>query len=149
MTYSDSLIEAMLRDFGANKGYRYRAINIYNLPFGFAYMTEANDLYGLKVDAAIAKSIEEQSIGFKVGYNRLVIRKKDVKGTRVRFYFNNHRIGGSNFAGDSIDLVIAEINNSSRDSNVLYTKRLEFDSAFFFNTYKRRERLKEFAIKYL
>lgn len=61
ITLIDSIIESMLEDFGGNQGYQYKAITLYNLPFGFAYMTEAQDMYGCKVDSTLrSTSIRSQ-----------------------------------------------------------------------------------------
>ncbi|MFV0927228.1 hypothetical protein [Pseudomonas palmensis] len=38
--YTNEVIESMLMHFTANRGYEYKAISVYNLPLGFAYMTE-------------------------------------------------------------------------------------------------------------
>ncbi|MFF3702010.1 MULTISPECIES: hypothetical protein [Pseudomonas] len=149
IAYSDGLVEAMLKDFGANQGHQYKAINLYNLPFGFAYMTEAQDMYGLKVDNYLAEQITENSVGFEVGQYRKVVRKKDTKGTSLRFYFNNHRLGESSVGDDSIDLVVAEIHNPTRTSTIVCSKAIEFNSEYFFNTYMRRERLRLLALQYL
>lgn len=149
ISYSDSLVESMLKDFGANQGHQYKAISLYNLPFGFAYMTEAQDMYGLRVDSNLAEQITNNSAGFVVGPYRKVVRRKETKGTSLRFYFNNHRLGESSAGADSVDLVVAEINNTSRASTILCSKAIEFNSEYFFNTYMRRERLRLLALKYL
>lgn len=149
ITLTDDLIAEMLKDFKASEGHKYRCINLYNLPFGFAYMTEARDLWSIKVDDFIAKEIKEHSTGFGVNKYGNVERKPNVKGTSLRFYFNNHHLGKEDFGSDSIDFVVAEIENSTKKSKVIYTKSLEFDSAYFFNTYGRRERLRLLALKHL
>ncbi|MEF9672022.1 hypothetical protein QNM99_04725 [Pseudomonas sp. PCH446] len=149
ITLTDDLIAEMLKDFKASEGHKYRCINLYNLPFGFAYMTEARDLWSVKVDDFIAKDIKEHSAGFGINKYGNVERKPNVKGTSLRFYFNNHRLGKEDFGSDSIDFVVAEIENATKKSKVIYTKALEFDSAYFFNTYMRRERLRLLAIKHL
>jgi hypothetical protein len=149
ISYSDNLVESMLKDFGGNRGHEYKAISLYNLPFGFAYMTEAQDLYGCRVDDFVAKHIADRSVGFEVGNYSTVRRKKGKSGSDLRFYFNNHRIGDSFQGRDSMDMVVVEIQRSTSESQILCTKKLEFNSEFFFNTYKRRERLRLLAIQYL
>lgn len=147
--YNDKVIESMLRDFGGNKGYEYKAISIYNLPFGFAYMTEAQDLWGLKVESAIEREIAEKSIGFETDKFGNVWRKEGSKGTKLIFYFNRHRIGEGSTGSDVVDLMIEEVNHETQKSIEVYKKTIEFDSAYFFNVYMRRERLRLLALKYL
>lgn len=149
ITLTDDLIAEMLKDFKASEGHKYRCINLYNLPFGFAYMTEARDLWGIKVDSIIAAQIKNNSTGFTVGKYGSVERKPNIKGTNLQFYFNNHRLGKEDSGSDCIDFVVAEIEKFATKSKVIYTKSLEFDSAFFFNTYMRRERLHSLAVSYL
>lgn len=149
ITYTDNLIESMLIDFGGNRGHEYKAISLYNLPFGFAYMTEAKDLFGCKVNGFLAKNIGEKSFGFEVNDYNTVRRKPGKSGTSLSFYFNNHRVGESSMGRDSIDLVVVEIQDFNQTPEILYTKKLEFNSELFFNTYRRRERLRLLALKYL
>jgi hypothetical protein len=146
---SDAVVESMLKDFGGNRGYEYKAINLYNLPFGFAYMTEAQDLFGCTVDVEIAAVISTHSIGFTTSQYHTVRRRAGVKGTKLRFYFNNHRFDESSVGKDSIDLVVVEIDSSTDVTKTLFTKTVFFDSEYFFNTYMRRERIRLLAFKYL
>ncbi|MEE4148901.1 hypothetical protein [Pseudomonas viridiflava] len=147
--FSDNVVENMLRDFGASRGFEYKAITLYNLPFGFAYMTEGRDLFGCNVDQEIASAISQKSSGFYTERFGKVCRKKDARGTAIKFYFNNHRLGESSVGNDSIDLVIVEIDSSSSRSDVLITRTLEYNSEFFFSTYMRQERLRLLALQYL
>ncbi|WP_240997942.1 hypothetical protein [Pseudomonas viridiflava] len=149
ITLSDSVVESMLKHFGGNQGHQYKAITLYNLPFGFAYMTEAQDLYGCRVENTIAQQINEQSTGFEVRGFQTVYRKKGSSGSELSFYFNNHRLGEGISGKDSIDLVIVEIERASNTTTTIFQKTLEFDSAYFFNTYMRRERLRLLALKHL
>lgn len=149
ISLTDALVAQMLNDFKVSEGHKYRSINIYNLPFGFAYMTEARDLWNVNVDKFIAKEINEHSTGFRIGKYGKVERKPNVKGTNLRFYFNNHCLGNEDYGSDSIDFVVAEIENNTKKSTIIYTKPLKFDSAYFFNTCMRRERLYSLAKKHL
>nr|WP_298165742.1 hypothetical protein [uncultured Pseudomonas sp.] len=146
--FSDAVVESMVQDFSGNRGYEYKAVNLYNLPFGFAYMTEAQDLYGCTVGLQIAKAINTYSAGFETSRYSAVFRKAGVKGSKLRFYFNNHRLDESSAGKDSIDLVVVEIDVASDESTVLFTKRVNFDCERFFNTYMRRERIRLLAQQY-
>lgn len=149
ITYSDKLVESMLIDFGGNRGWEYKAISLYNLPFGFAYMTEAQDLFGIKVGSLIAESINEKSTCFGASRYGYVYRKKGEMGSDIRFFFNNHRIAESALGKDSVDLMVVEIEKKTHQSKTLYKKKMEFDSVIFFSTYMRRERLRLLAQEHL
>lgn len=88
-------------------------------------------------------------MGLRLRVIKRCIAKKGVSGSDLRFYFNNHRLGEGVSGKDSIDLVIVEIDRASSGSKVIIQKRMEFDSAYFFNTYMRRERLRLLALKHL
>lgn len=148
--YSDKVVESMLRHFGKNRGHEYRAITLYNLPFGFAYMTEAQDFWGCQMsNAEGVKAINENTDGFKTTPYGTVVRKAGVKDTNLLAYFNNHRFGNTSIGEDSIDFVVVETQKSSPVTQLIFKKTITFDSENFFNTYMRRERLRLLALKYL
>lgn len=147
---TDKIISEMLSDFKSSQGHRYRSITLYNLPFGFAYMTEGRDLWNIKIaNSDLKKAINQKSKGFKLNEQSKVTRKPDVNGTQLCFYFNNHRLGDEYYISDRVDFVVAEISSSSDASKILYTKTVSYDSALFVNTYFRRERLRLLALKHL
>lgn len=83
ISFTDPVIQSMADDFANNRGYEYKAITLFNLPFGFAYMTESKDLYGCKVSKAqIAQAISEKSESFTVEryYTKHVIKRKKTNG---------------------------------------------------------------------
>jgi hypothetical protein len=149
ITFTDDVVESMLRHFGANRGYEYKAISLYNLPFGFAYMTESQDLWGCTVDEQIADDIAKKSTNFETSRYRTVKRKKDVKGNSIRFYFNNHRIGLAELGKDSMDLVIAEYQGGKSEPVIVSTRTMTFNSSYYFNIFMRRERLRLLALESL
>ncbi|MHC8313663.1 hypothetical protein ACYZUC_29250 [Pseudomonas sp. GT1P32] len=145
--FTDDVINAMVSDFAGNRGYEYQAITLFNLPFGFAYMTEAKDLYGCKVKDEIAKSIDEKSQGFsfkKYFENYTVTRIPNRTGTNLRLYFNQHKTG--ELPGkDSIQMVVIEKGPAVDQAKELYKATVEFDGAKFYNFYRRKERLRRIA----
>lgn len=149
MKFTDELIAGLLDDFKSNQGHIYRSVTLYNLPFGFAYMTEGRDIWGCEVDGVTADAINRNSVGFEVDGFMKVRRRKDIKARKIHLYFNNHRVGNEDCGSDVVDFVIADIDTAANTSKVLYKKSLGFDSSFFFNTYKRRERLRVLAYEHL
>lgn len=123
ITYCDSVIESMISHFGGNKGHEYKAINMYNLPFGFGYMTESQDLFGCKVNDAIAQQINTQSKQFKVNNYAYVGRINGTKGNEIRFYFNNHKISSTPDGGDTVELFIEEVDTAAKTANRLFSKK--------------------------
>ncbi|AZE54535.1 hypothetical protein C4K03_2380 [Pseudomonas synxantha] len=146
--FTDNVIEAMVRDFAGNRGYEYQAITLFNLPFGFAYMTEAKDLYGCKVSGEVAKGIEAGSQGFTVKkyFDTFTVERKkpSPSGTGLRLYFNRHGVGEVS-GKDSIQMVVVETNSVVDQSTELYKTTIEFDGAKFYNFYRRKERLRQIA----
>ena len=149
MKFTDALVAGLLEDFKSNSGHKYRAVTLYNLPFGFAYMTEGRDAWGCRVSEDIAAGINANSTGFEVDKYMFVKRKEGVKLRRINLYFDNHRVGNEDCGSDLVDLVVVEIDTATDVSTVLHEKTLSFDSGLFFNTYHRSERLRLLAQKHL
>jgi hypothetical protein len=150
MKFTDTLVAGLLEDFKSNNGHMYRAVTLYNLPFGFAYMTEGRDAWGCKViRKEIADDINRNSTGFEVDKFMFVKRKEGVKLRRINLYFDNHRVGNEDCGSDLVDLVLVEMDLATDISTVLHQHTLSFDSGLFFNTYHRSERLRVLAHKHL
>lgn len=149
MKFTDALVAGLLKDFKSNDGHKYRAITLYNLPFGFAYMTEGRDAFGCKVSEEVSSDINRNSIGFEVDRFMFVRRKEGVKRRRINLYFDNHRVGNEDCGSDLVDLVLVEIDLATDTSTVLHQHTLSFDSGLFFNTYHRSERLRVLAHEHL
>lgn len=147
--FSDDLVAGFLQDFKSNEGHRYRSITLYNLPFGFAYMTEGRSILGCKVGKLIAASIDKESTAFETNGCGYVKRKFGSKPSRIEIYFNNHRLGNEERGSDLVDLLVVEIGKGADASKVLYKKTLDFNSGLFFNTYQRSERLRLLAVEHL
>lgn len=147
--FTDDLVAGLLDDFKGNQGHKYRAITLYNLPFGFAYMTEGRDIWGCRVGDELAEDIGKKSSGFEIDRYGFVKRKEGVKARKIHLYFNEHHVGNEEFGSDRIQLVVAEINTATGVATVLHEKTLSFDSGLFFNTYHRSERLRLLAHKHL
>ncbi|GKQ32348.1 MULTISPECIES: hypothetical protein [Pseudomonas syringae group] len=155
ITFTDDCIKKAITDFALDKGYEYKAINPYNLPYGFIYRTEALDLYGCTVkNKEIAKHINEKSEVFSVnsyGYVRRKAGSHSRKGplNQIRLFFSEHTphddaVGEKK---ESIKMNIVEIDKSS---GVNASKELHFDTIFldkvrFLNDIRKRERLRKFV----
>lgn len=138
---TDGVLEEMLSDFSRNKGYEYSAINLYNLPYAFAYMTESKDLYGCEVSDLIAKAIVDKSEAFETksfGKCHYIRRKSGARGS-LRLFFYGHSMSEQ----ESIMMRVVEIppGASADTANVITQKKIILDGAKFFNFYKKRQRL--------
>ncbi|MDE4539323.1 hypothetical protein GIB19_19130 [Pseudomonas sp. ITEM 17296] len=147
---TDQVVDAMVLDFSGNRGYEYKAISLYNLPIGFAYMTEAKDLYGCKiVDGNVAAKINAKSTGFETNDWGVVRRKSGAKGTKLRLYFNNHRMGDTYPTKETVDLEVVELKDATTAPQKICSKTISFSGTLFFNTLMRWERLRQIAVKHL
>ena len=149
MKFTDNFVAGLLDDFKGNQGHKYRAITLYNLPFGFAYMTEGRDIWSCRVSEELAEDIGKISSGLEVDKYGYVKRKEGVKARKIHLYFDQHQVGNEEFGSDRIQLVVVEINTATGVDTVLHKKTLSFDSGLFFNTYHRSERLRLLAQKHL
>ncbi|WP_178125792.1 hypothetical protein [Pseudomonas sp. EMN2] len=138
---TDGVLEEMLDDFSKNNGHEYSAVNLYNLPYAFAYMTESKDLYGCEVNDVIAAAMAEKSDSFTVksfGRRHYVRRKPGARGS-IRMLFYGHSMSG----GESIMMRIVEIppGADADTATVITQKKIDIDGAKFFNFYRKRQRL--------
>lgn len=156
---SSDTVEKMIIDFGLDKGYEYKSINLFNLPYGFAYRTEGQDLIGCRItNEKIVKEVNSLSVGFKtVSYN-YIRRKKDTpyphNKNKLCLFFANHRIHDESHDTsdkESIVMNIVEIDASSGTnvSTTLFRKTIFLNKSKFMNGVLKRERLKKLAIKAL
>ncbi|WP_019471942.1 MULTISPECIES: hypothetical protein [Pseudomonas] len=147
---TDQAVESMLLDFIKRAGWEYKAISLYNLHLGFAYMTEAKDLFGCRVtDTNMALQIKSKSEGFETTSNGLIFRRRDVKGTKLRLYFNNHQIDNGHPAKESVNVEIVELKGATLKPKTIFTKTISFSGTLFFNMLMRWERLRVIASDHL
>ncbi|HBC3519746.1 TPA: hypothetical protein ACVU5C_004781 [Vibrio parahaemolyticus] len=145
---SDNTIKSMIADFIKNKGYEYRAVNVYNMPLAFAYLTEAQDLYGCFIkNPTMAAGIKMHSQAFETSitkYKNFVI-KRVKPAFKLRFFFSNHQIPTNNntVSEEQITLNIIEYDESIDNSRTLYTQNISIDKTMFFNTLQKRYRLQQ------
>lgn len=142
---TDSVLEEMLDDFAKNRGHEYSAVNLYNLPYAFAYMTESKDLYGCEVSAALAEAIEEKSNSFtvKTFSGRHYVRRKSGARGSIRLVFYGHIMGTE----ESIRMRVVEIppGADADTANIIKEAKIKLDGAKFYNFYKKRQRLVSMA----
>lgn len=147
--FQDSIIEDMLNDFAKNRGYEYAAITLYNLPYAFAYMTEAKDIFGCSVDTAISDAIKNSSKGFfikQLGHSNYI---KRIEGGRskIRLLFYGHAESVKDGGSEAIVMRIVEIppGADADTAELIYEKKIVLDGAKFFNFYMKRKRRVELA----
>lgn len=146
--FSDNILNTLLDEFSDNKGYEYRAINLYNLPYAFVYMTSAKDLYGCSVNDDIAYAINKRSAAFETRgkYKNFVSRKLESPNNRIMFYFSDHKNSSINgFESLNVNVIEVECNKSIESASTLYSKKIEFSGDMFFNTMMKRKKLIEKA----
>ncbi|WP_171435095.1 hypothetical protein [Pseudomonas aeruginosa] len=147
--FVDRVLEEMLEDFGKNKGYEYSAINLYNLPYAFAYMTESKDIYGCSVSNEVAEEINKLSEGFwaRSYFGLHYINRKEGSRSKIRLLFFGHTESMKNGGRESIVMRVVEIPPGAEvdTTRVLYEKSIILDSARFYNYYMKRKRRVEMA----
>lgn len=153
INFTEPTLIKMLEDFKSCDGHQYRAINLYNLPISFIYVTNAQDLFGCRVNKNIKDSIDIRSESFFISTSNsygkplfFVNRKKGSSNNKILFYFSKH-ITSSEERDESITLYIVEKrqNQNIDDAKVLYKNKIYYDGTFFFNTMRKRERLNKLA----
>ncbi|MEY0065316.1 hypothetical protein AB7W70_18220 [Providencia rettgeri] len=156
MRLSDSTIENMISDFCRTKGYEYRAVGIHNLPLAFAYMTEAQNLFGCFIKADIAKAINQNSLYFqaiKGRYDNYILQRKlNTVHSTLRFFFSEHSTPKENSHDyESVKMHIIEIKPEQlpENANVIFSLKIKINTTKFQNTIKRREKLRSMIQRHL
>lgn len=142
INFTDLIIAKMLDDFVLNRGHTYRAITPHNIPYGFLYMTEAQDLYGCKVSNKMADEINKNSEQFICGNYNTVGRRKNTKGKKIIFFFSDHKISSVD-KSQTIQLNIAELGVSDHpeDGKILYKEIVKVDNTIFDNYIRKKNNM--------
>lgn len=147
--FQDSIVEDMLDDFSKNRGYEYSAINLYNLPYAFAYMTESKDIFGCSVSKEIADAIGKNSKGFstKQFHSNYYIKREEGSRSKIRLMFYGHAESVKDGGNEAIIMRIVEIPPGADvdAAEHLYQKKIVLDGAKFFNFYMKRKRRVDMA----
>lgn len=94
--FNDIVIKKMLNDFALNNGHTYKAITQFNIPYGFLYMTEAQDLYDCQVRGKMVNEINKKSNQFLCNVYGYIDRKRNMKGNKIILFFSDHKIDVAN-----------------------------------------------------
>ncbi|WDB32540.1 hypothetical protein [Escherichia albertii] len=146
INFTDVILAKMLDDFVLNKGHTYRAITPLNIPYGFLYMTEAQDLYGCKVSNKMAEEINQKSEQFMCGNFNTVGRRRNTKGRKIIFFFSEHKISSVD-KSQTIQLNIAELGYSDNpeDGKILYNEIIKIDNTIFDNYIRNKNNMLSLA----
>ena len=146
VSFSNSVINQMLDDFVANKGHTYRAVTLYNIPYSFLYMTEAQDLYGCRVSKEIADAINKKSDSFTCYYGSVVGRKKGQSSGTLILFFSDHSLASKD-SKETIQLNISEVQNKKKpeEGKNIFNKKIEVDNTIFDNYIKIKADLLQLA----
>lgn len=146
INFTDVIISKMLDDFVLNRGHTYRAITPLNIPYGFLYMTEAQDLYGCKVSNKMADEINKKAEQFICGSYNTVGRRKNTKGKKIIFFFSDHKISSVD-KSQTIQLNIAELEGSDNpeDGKILYKEIIKVDNTIFDNYIRTKNNMLSLA----
>ncbi len=122
-----SLARNMLESFIGMKGHLYVGTNVCNLPWMFAYMTDAQSLFGKFI-----KNNEELSSKFKSDSHVFVNEKGQVLSSggfvNINFCFINHKVSTKdNSINESIEFIVFV------EDKEIYSKKLEVDTMYFHN----------------
>lgn len=122
---SPKLAQALLEDYLAEEGYRYKYASLINIPWMIGYFARAKSLvYCLVKDEAMKKSIAEHEPNVVFSGDKL--DKKGKSFLHIDMYFSRHDIRPEGDAiTESMDMVIVSHKNGVKKE--LFRKRIVFD----------------------
>lgn len=135
---SAATLRGMLERYKGERGYMYTGATLRNIPWIFAYMSDATDLFGQRVAAneALAKAISDSAPGATINENgRLAAQALPSKKTNfvdIKMSFIRHRFHRDSEAGpleESMELVISQ--SCNRELMDIHSEKIEFDHAWF------------------
>lgn len=135
---SAATLRGMLDRYKGERGYMYTGATLRNVPWIFAYMSDATDLFGQKVAAneVLAKAIADRVPGALIDENGRLTAKV-VPGVKRSFVdlkmsFIRHRFSRDNEAGalhESMEFVVSRSVN--RELEDIHRELIEFDHNWF------------------
>ncbi|MFY1028774.1 hypothetical protein [Pseudomonas asiatica] len=157
VSLSENALRGMLKRYKGERGYLYTGATLRNVPWIFAYMSDATPLLGQKIggSAELVKAVASQVPGAEIAANGR-LDKKSMAGGKAPFIdlkmsFIRHRIvKGSEFSGlmESMEFVVSQPLRGELE--YIHKEAIKFDPDWFENLirlpadhpYRRMDRVK-------
>lgn len=138
--FSKNLIGTLLDHYLKRQGYLYSSLNLQNLPWVFAYMTDSVSLFGQKIvgNSALVTAVTEQVPQAMISEDGRVIGRVDAKGKSAFFELNscfmNHQ---ADFDAENQNLnesmVWVVSTTEAGRPRTIYQQVIHFEPAYFHN----------------
>lgn len=138
INFTDYVILNMLKSFKLNEGYKYQCVTLFNLPYSFIFMTDAQSILYCNVDTEIARAITANSKGFSCSaYNKIIPNNK--QNGEIILFFSDHKIDEET-EFQTIKLNIAEITKGQKpeQGTIVYSRILDMDMTIFDNYIRKK-----------
>jgi hypothetical protein len=132
---SKNKFQDFLSKFISSKGYYFKDISKFNLPYYFLYLLPNQILYNCKVlNAGIKEEINKRSNYFKVDENQRLVKK--VNGfSEFEFILIEHNIK------DELEAINYKLIERHQEfKNAVYDKKIEIDELLFWNMICNKEK---------
>ena len=149
INFSEKFFIKMMEDFAAAKGYEFRYINKYNLPYSFLYMVDNKaitfqKIFNNEIGKEIENAIKDKCKIIYVDKNKQINYKTDenARFTSLELYFSNYKRHDNNDElYESIELLIKE--NIDNNKTIIFEKTIIIDNFYFTNIIEQFLRLKK------
>ena len=147
INFNEKLYLEIMKDFISAKGYEFRYITKYNLPYSFLYMSDNKPItfqkiFKNKIGEELEESIKNKCENIYVDNKKQIKYKKDknVKFASLELYLSNYkRQDTSDELYESIDLIIKE--NIDNKKVLIFKKNIIIDNYYFTNIIQQFFRL--------
>jgi len=138
LALSAATLRGMLERYKGERGYMYTGATLRNVPWIFAYMSDATDLFGQRIapNAALAKAISDRVSGARIDENGRLGAEVLPSGKRsfvdIKMSFIRHRFSRDNEAGalrESMELVVSR--SVKRELEDIHKELIEVDHNWF------------------
>ena len=135
---SEKALRGMLQRYKGERGYLYTGATLRNVPWIFAYMSDATRLFGQKIggNAELVKAIESQVPGAEIS-TKGRLEAKSLPGMKGPYFdlkmsFIRHRISKDNEESglvESMEFVVSQLRKGELEH--IHKQVLKFDPAWF------------------
>ncbi|OLU25480.1 hypothetical protein BVH03_17655 [Pseudomonas sp. PA15(2017)] len=133
VTLSQNALKGMLRRYKGERGFMYTGATLRNVPWIFAYMSDATDLFGQRLIAPLQEVILASVPGADISADGRVVSQLLPDGTKAPFFdlkhcFIHHRVSKTDDDGGLSETMTMVFSLRERqDIREIYRQVLEFD----------------------
>lgn len=132
--FTKFVIAKMLETFVLNQGHKCRCVTLFNMPYSFLYLTDAQSILYCNVDNVIAEAINKNSEDFTCGnYNKITAKDNSKRHQIILFFSAHNHNKDTNIQTIKLNIAEIKVGQAPEQGAIIYTKTLQMDMSIFDN----------------